>query len=95
MGAKLNYVLRFRLPSNHSIGEMNLSDIWSAAGAAPDDSAPRILQGVVLGVFALLYLILVTLMTRAFALNEVYMIIFRRKVFINSLSHILLQKFLT
>ena len=62
---------------------MNLSDIWSssAAAASPaaaaDSAPPRILQGVVLGVFALLYLILVTLMTRAFALNEVYMIIFR------------------
>ena len=77
IGAKPNYVLGFRPPSNHSIGDMNLSDIWSAAAGTPDDSAPRILQGVVLGVFALLYLILVTLMTRAFALNEVYMIIFR------------------
>ena len=36
-----------------------------------------ILQGVVLGTFSLLYLVLLTLMTRAFALNEVYMIIFR------------------
>ena len=36
-----------------------------------------ILQGVVLGTFSVLYLVLLTLMTRAFALNEVYMIIFR------------------
>ena len=40
------------------------------------DSA-AILQGVVLGTFSVLYLVLLTLMTRAFALNEVYMIIFR------------------
>ena len=40
------------------------------------DSA-AVLQGVVLGTFSVLYLVLLTLMTRAFALNEVYMIIFR------------------
>ena len=60
----------------------------SGAGAAyyylkPTSSSERhvdsaaILQGVVLGTFSVLYLVLLTLMTRAFALNEVYMIIFR------------------
>ena len=38
-------------------------------------SADSIMQGVTLGVFSIMYLILVVLMTRSF-LNEVYLIIF-------------------
>lgn len=38
-------------------------------------SADSIMQGVTLGVFSIMYLILVILMTRSF-LNEVYLIIF-------------------
>ena len=51
----------------------------SSTSTFPERSADSgaILQGVVLGTFSVLYLVLLTLMTRAFALNEVYMIIFR------------------